>query len=155
MSHLVPMVETNSKKKGVSRVYWVVVDYLYRDAGNHKAFGSVLLEGRLSSAEIKSIQHSLFEEGLFVAEQIGFPTLYGQLYRWSNGATDDDHCWHEWLEARQIVANEPPSDLYLWGTINELVNKIRAIKFWDGELSPHFYVGAPIFAAIGSLRLFA
>ncbi len=75
-------------------------EYLYRDAGNYKAFGAVLLDGALSTEELEGVRNLFPNDGFFIAEQIGVPALYGQLYQWSDGPTQDDHCWQEFLTSR-------------------------------------------------------
>lgn len=128
-----------------------VFDYLYRDAGNHKAFGRVVLDGHFSNAE-QDLVTAKFDGGtLFVAEQLNIPGLYDQLYRWSGGPTDDDHCWHECLGFRRLEANLMPMDSAVWGTVGEFIVLIEAVECWNGELSPHFYIGAPIHEAVANL----
>lgn len=123
---------------------WTVFDYLYRDAGNHKAFGCVVLEGRISETQHSLIVQKFDDGAYFVAEQLDIPVLYDQLYRWSSGSTADDHCWHEWLDFREVEEKLLPKESYVWGTVNDFLAKLDAVEFWEGELSPHFYIGYPI-----------
>ncbi len=123
---------------------WTLFNYLYRDAGNHKAFGRVALQGRISPADKEAILAKFDGGDLFVAEQIDVPALYEQLYRWTNGPTKDDHCWHEWDSFEEIENFEVQPDVHSWGLATDFVAKIGSVECWEGELSPHFYIGAPM-----------
>jgi hypothetical protein len=115
----------------------IILEYLYRDAGNFKAFGSVALSGILTTAEMEEIRARLLPDGLFIAEQLGIPPLYGELYRWSGGPTSEDHCWHELVDIR----NRGESDLQapsMWGRARDFLARIRLVKDWREDLSPHF-----------------
>lgn len=127
---------------------WTIFDYFYRDAGNHKAFGSVVLEGHILKIHEDFVVSQFDGEARFVAEQIRVPVLYDQLYRWSGGPTIDDHCWHECLGFRKVGNNFRLAGTSQWGTVGEFVALIGSVEFWDDELSPHFYIGAPIQEAI-------
>jgi len=113
-------------------------EYLYRDAGNYKAFGSVLLDGALSAEELEQVRALLPDEGLFIAEQIGVPSLYGQLYQWSDGPTQDDHCWHEFLTIKVVDESEGRPDAYRWGSARRFLETLAAVGAWKEEQSPHF-----------------
>ena len=115
---------------------WTIIDYLYRDAGNFKAFGCVALAGRIDAADRKLI-HAKFDSGeYFIAEQLGLPPLYEQLYRWSDGPTESDHCWHEFVDFREC--DVVPPDCMEAGSAAEFVDRIAAIKDWDLALSRHY-----------------
>ena len=73
---------------------WLVFDYLYRDASNYKAFGSVWLTGTLTEAERTELVECLDGSEFFVAEQVGVPPLYRVLFEDGGGPTEDDHAWH-------------------------------------------------------------
>lgn len=114
---------------------WTAFDYMYRDAGNFKAFGTIILEGRLRAADREIIRSRLSNREFFVAEQVGVPPLYQELYRWSEGATKSDHCWHEFVGFRCIAAPEnDPSRI----KTSEFVRRFTSLKNWDETLSPHF-----------------
>ena len=49
----------------------------------------------------------------FVAEQVKLPTLYSQLWKYSNGPTIADHAFHEFSFLRLATENEITS-LDLW-----------------------------------------
>jgi hypothetical protein len=118
---------------------WTLFEYMYRDAGNFKALGSVALEGALTPEE-QEIAWSCFPpDELFVAEQLDVPPLYEKLYRWSGGPTSSDHCWHEFLGFRTVNnESEVPSDAQRWGAAKAFVERLTSIEVWKCELSPHF-----------------
>lgn len=115
---------------------WTLFDYMYRDAGNFKAFGSVALRGRLRHADRQEILDRLDRGEYFIAEQVGVPPLYGELYKWSNGPTESDHCWHELVGFREMKSR--CSEHTHTTDAAEFVERFRSIRLWDGSLSPHF-----------------
>lgn len=117
---------------------WTLVDYLYRDAGNFKAFGSVALIGMLGAEEIKRARSCFDGDGLFVAEQIGVPPLYAELYKWSGGPTASDHCWHELEDITASSSVELPPDTPQCGGAVEFLDRLLSVGAWDVSLSPHF-----------------
>jgi len=117
---------------------WTAFDYMYRDAGNFKAFGTVMLEGGVSSADQKLIRCHLESGEFFIAEQVGVPPLYGELCKWSDGPTSDDHCWHEFVGVR--LSNEP-QDGTQSVSAREFVARFSAVEDWNECLSPQFCFG--------------
>lgn len=114
-----------------------VMEYLYRDANNFKAFGQLLLKGKITSADIDKIKSSLDSSEFFVAEQVDIPPLYSQLWKYSNGPTIADHAYHEFIEIRSATDEEATS-LELWGDIATLLSKFRNVKQnWDYRQSAH------------------
>ena len=65
---------------------YVVMEYLYRDADNYKAFGKILLSGNVTESYVAEIKSFLDFGEIFVAEQVGIPALYSQLWEFSNGS---------------------------------------------------------------------
>jgi hypothetical protein len=67
---------------------------------------------------------------------VGIPTLYQELWKFSNGPTEDDHVWHTFVRIRAATKK----DLYEtpWGTLDELVEKFSAVRGWNLSLSPHY-----------------
>lgn len=123
---------------------WTVFDYLYRDAGNHKAFGSIFLGGQLEAIQVEAIRHNLFDGSKFVAEQVGIPTLYDQLYRWTGGPNEDDHCWHEVEQIREIDIVDPSMIHKIFEDASTFHKRIIEIQDWDLSMSPHYYLGNPL-----------
>ena len=124
---------------------WTAFDYVYRDAGNFKAFGTVILKGRLGAADRELIRSRLSSREFFIAEQVGVSPLYNELYHWSGGRTDSDHCWHEFLSFREAAPTDKDSKVI---TSAEFVRRFAAVKCWDETLSPHFAIGNSVFARI-------
>ena len=117
-------------------IYFSVFDYLYRDASNYKALGSLLLEGFASSAEIEDLRNHLDSGEFFIAEQLGIPPLYAELWNFSNGPSVDDHVWHTFYGLRPANAEEIKAQVF--DTVENLISKIKAIKTWNEKLSPHW-----------------
>jgi hypothetical protein len=114
-----------------------VLEYLYRDANNFKAFGQLLLSGKLTDVGIVEIK-SLLESGeYFVAEQVDVPSLYSQLWKYSNGPTSSDHAYHEFIKLRSATDEETTS-LEVWGDIATLSSNFRHVgRQWDCRQSVH------------------
>lgn len=116
---------------------YTVFAYLYRDASNYKAFGEVWLTGAISDDERSTIMHSFDSGEFFVAEQVGIPPLYRELFEYSGGRTEDDHAWHVFDGLR--CAQDLPGNTEVWGTISKLsVTFAAAQRKWRPELSPNF-----------------
>lgn len=113
-----------------------VFDYLYRDASNYKAWGSLLLEGSATEEDIEVLRVQLDGGEFFIAEQVGVPTLYAELWQLSDGPSDDDHVWHTFHELRPAS----PEDISKapWGRVVDLVARFKSISKWDEQLSPHW-----------------
>lgn len=113
-----------------------VFSYLYRDGANFKAWGELLLKG-MASATNREIMRRRFESGeLFIAEQLGIPALYAELWAFSNGATEDDHVWHTFDEIRAATAAD--MTLPTFDSVEGFIKKINVIEAWDTQLSPHW-----------------
>jgi hypothetical protein len=116
---------------------WTIFEYLYRDAGNFKAFGSIALEGRINNADREAIRAKFDGGGLFIAEQIGVPPLYEHLYQWSDGPTTSDHCWHEFIGFRE---SGDPEHCAI-GDAKDFAMRVKLMNEWNLSLSPHFSLG--------------
>lgn len=121
---------------------WTLFEYLYRDAGNFKAFGCLALEGALTPAEEQNLRSHFPGDGLFIAEQLEVPPLYKELYQWSEGPTPSDHCWHEFADVKVVDHPDVPTDTYRWESAKEFLDRLSAVSAWDEELSPHFWLEA-------------
>jgi len=107
-----------------------IFEYLYRDAGNWKAWGQLLLEGVPTASDISSLTAS-FESGeFFIAEQLGIPPLFQQFWTQYGGPTQDDHPWHEFAGVRPATEAEISHCSY-WGTMQSLVERAKSIKAWE------------------------
>lgn len=115
-------------------------EYLYRDAANFKAWGGVLLTGTASQETREELNQCLDSGVFFVAEQVSIPALYEGLYAYSNGATVDDHAYHEFSEIR-LATHEEIKIMTPWGSVIQLMAAFRDAKDkWNVRLSPHCYI---------------
>lgn len=113
-----------------------VFEYLYRDASNYKSWGTLVLRGAVTASDL-GVLKSKFESGeFFIAEQLDIPTLYAELWEFSNGPSIDDHVWHSFFALR-LATDEDVTDS-VFGTVADLISKISAVKEWEPELSPHW-----------------
>lgn len=71
-----------------------------------------------------------------MAEQVGVPVLYAELYVLSGGPTIDDVVFHEFVDLRPATEEEMQL-LSVWGELGSFVNRFCAVRFWDCRLSPH------------------
>lgn len=112
--------------------------YLYRDAANYKAGGQLLLHGTYSEMAEATIRKCCDSWNHFVAEQVGIPTLYTELYQFSNGPTIDDIAFHEFQHLRPATQDDLASSPS-WGTLDDLIARFCAVHIWDCTLSPHYW----------------
>lgn len=128
-----------------------VFEYLYRDADNFKAWGALLLKGALTDAQAAEMRSKFESEEFFIAEQIGVPPLYQELWAYADGATESDHPWHEFFTVRPADEN----DLAMgtpWGTAGALFQAIMKITQWNERLSPHHEIACSRFPMFGNGR---
>lgn len=116
-----------------------VFEYLYRDASNYKAWGEVLLSGIPSQNDMAALRACMESGEYFVAEQVGIPAVYKELWDLSGGPTSDDHALHEFVALRVATADEIKS-LPLFGELSSLLKTFQAVTTWDYSLSPNFEV---------------
>jgi len=86
----------------------ILVQYLYRDAGNNKIWSDVVFSNRmnLDVCELETnIKNALIDGEFFVAEDVGLPSLCFDRYD-----EELDHGWHEYFSIKK-TANSPNDDL--------------------------------------------
>ena len=115
---------------------YVDFDYMYRDASNYKAFGALLLTGGVNEDGLKRMVSTLDSGEFFIAEQIGIPALYEELWAFSDGPSEDDHVWHTFNQFRPPIEEE--ADLPVWGSVSDLIERFERIESWNEALSPHW-----------------
>jgi len=116
---------------------YTIFEYLYRDAGNYKSWGELLLSGTSSQYEADNLIACLETDNLFVTEQVGIPPLYENLWALSGGKTEDDHAFHEFIQLRPAAANEV-DDMKAFATVGELLQRFKqACQLWDCRKSPN------------------
>lgn len=121
-----------------------VFEYLYRDADNHKAFGKVAFEGAVHPELWDSALRYLDCGTNFIAEQVGLPSLYDQLYQWSGGApTDADHCWHEFVSVSVVAECDLTPSVPRLGEAKAFIDRLSSVEDWHIWLSPNVECGMP------------
>ncbi len=113
-----------------------IFEYLYRDASNFKSWGNVLLEGKVDASVLARVKSRFDSEEFFVAEQLGLPALYEELWTFGDGPTDADHVWHTFYALRPAEASE--INMPIFATLEDFVLRLDAVTEWDEELSPHW-----------------
>lgn len=115
-----------------------IFEYVYRDASNFKAFGKLLLTGTISEKYSNELRSHLEFDECFIAEQVNIPTLYSQLWKYSNGPTQADHSYHE-FSLLKSASDEEISSMSVWGSTEHLLDSFRQAhhQLWDCSLSAH------------------
>lgn len=114
-----------------------VFEYLYRDASNYKAWGGLLLLGIPSQSDISALKACLESDMYFVAEQVGIPAVYKELWDLSGGRTSDDHALHEFVALRVATVNERKT-FPLFGDLSSFLKTFQAVSKWDYSLSSNY-----------------
>ena len=113
-----------------------VFEYMYRDGGNFKTGGRLLLSGHDPAADAE-IRRCLEWDNQFVAEQIGVPSLCED--HWESVGEDPsdlDHAFHEFVVIRP--AKEVEQALPVWGTLEMMLDRMqKAAGKWDVTRSPN------------------
>lgn len=110
-----------------------VFEYLYRDASNYKAHRQLLLEEEWSSEAVARLIRTLQDGEFFIPAQVLIPSLHSELFTYSNGPTEDDHPWHEFVDLRPAT----PDEIALLKpdrTLSELLAQFAAIRRWNPNL---------------------
>ena len=113
-----------------------IFEYRYRDASNYKAWGEVLLSGMPRDNEIAALRDCLVSGEYFVAEQVGIPPLYEELWELSGGPTEDDHALHELVAVREASDDETKS-MELLGAWTNILKQFQGVTARDYTLSPN------------------
>ena len=117
-----------------------VFEYVYRDAGNWKTYGFVLLTGFYESAEARFLK-SLDSGKTFVAEQVSIPALCQKHWKdCGDGPSDMDHAFHEFVCLRLATIDDRQS-LRVETTLASLLERFSSSAGrWDVRLSPNCFV---------------
>lgn len=117
-----------------------VFEYMYRDGGNWKTYGKLLLTG--DSDGLRETLQGFLESGdLFIAEQVEVPSLCEEHFSaCGEGPSDLDHAYHELVDLRPATTEEkttlPPA-----GSLAELMRRFQAVAGrWDVRLSPNCWL---------------
>lgn len=120
---------------------FTLFNYMYRDAGNFKAHGAILLEGSFDDVELLRMR-GCFDSGLyFIAEQIKIPPLYDLLWKECGSAPcgDIDHVWHE-FEGVTTATESDIATLTPWGSAQRLLALVVDVCQWDMRQSPNWFL---------------
>jgi hypothetical protein len=123
---------------------FAVFEYLYRDAGNFKAWGRLLLVRAPRLADLTKIKRALRSGEEFIAEQVGVPPLYQLLWA-ACGTSDDpdiDHAWHEFFDLR-AATREECARLEVHGALRKLIQAFASVECWREELSRNWRTSSP------------
>lgn len=123
----------NNEKSG-----YTIFEYAYIDGSNYKAFGELWLSGDISGDERSFIASKLDSGQFFVAEQIGIPPLYDELFKYSNGVTPDDHGWHVFIGFRNELKSNAAMDSAVWGSVKQLLTVLKKTGEWQPSLSKNY-----------------
>ena len=129
-----------SMKDGAASGY-CVFEYMYRDAGNWKTHGALLLAGDANDARTVQLRQCCDSGELFVAEQVGVPSLCREHFAsCGEGPSDLEHAYHDFFGLR-TATDEEVAILPLAGSLENLVERMQvAAKDWDVTLSPNCYL---------------
>jgi hypothetical protein len=113
---------------------------MYRDAGNWKTYGALLFSGNADDMAESLRQHLECDE-LFVAEQIGIPSLCAQHFAdCGDGPSDLDHAYHEFVDLHAASDSDVES-MQITGLLVELMDRIAAAAGkWEVRFSPNCYL---------------
>lgn len=99
------------------------IQYLYRDASNHKINNRVVIPGQITQEQQDKIINSLYDGRFFIPRQVGLPEERFSTF------TEDDHVWFELGPYSFEPTNCPPTEGI---TSEELVANFEACKNnWD------------------------
>jgi hypothetical protein len=113
-----------------------VFEYLYCDASNFKVWGHAILRGQVTNSDVARLRECLEAGEFFIAEQLGLPPLYAELWTCSGGPTSADHIWHTFHALRVVQIDEASAQPY--DTVENFIARFEAISEWNGALSPHW-----------------
>lgn len=117
--------------------HFCVFEYMYRDAGNWKTHGVLLLTGNPRGSR-DALRKCLEWGDMFVAEQVGVPALCEKHFEaCGEGPSDLDHAYHEFVDLRSASAHDV-ANLSVAGSLGDLMRLMRmASGHWDVSLSPN------------------
>lgn len=113
-----------------------VFEYIYRDAHNYKAWGLLHLTGQVTPSDVCTLRKCLEGGVFFIAEQVGVPPVYAELWEISSGPTGADHVWHEFFELRPTTVSDMQEEP--WGSVDDLMARFTSVKRWNERLSPNW-----------------
>lgn len=118
---------------------YCIFDYFYCDAGNWSTGGTLLLYGEYTNTAVSAIMKTLESPDLFVAEQIGIPSLCPKHFEscGSIGPDDLDHAYHS-FDGLRAATKDDITSLSVFGSLDDLVGRfVAAHGYWNVLLSPN------------------
>lgn len=114
-----------------------IFEYMYRDAGNWKTFGQLLMHGNCDGMQAM-LEGCLEWASQFVAEQVDVPPLHEKHFSdCGEGSSDLDHAFHEFIRLRPATKEEQVG-MQVHCTLQEFVVRMReAAGHWDVTISPY------------------
>jgi hypothetical protein len=112
-----------------------VVEYRYRDGANYKQHQDLLLVGDVDPSDVELIKRVVGENGWFIPEQVGLPSLQRRFASFGAVPDADDHVWHEFVALR-AADEEDCARLTPNGAKSELLTTFRSIRRWNEGRSP-------------------
>lgn len=104
--------------------------YMYRDAGNNKVLGDVVIDGTFTESQVEWMTSLLarFPENGFLPAKIGLPGLRENFVAGSSYDPELDHDWHEW-EGVEVTDAVPSISL----SAREVIQKFSHVEKtgWD------------------------
>ena len=116
---------------------YCVFEYMYRDGGNWKTHGALLLSGDANGIR-ESLEECFEWGGLFVAEQVGIPSLCSEHFAaCSDEPSELDHAYHKFVDLRPATGEEVAC-MSVASSLKDVVERMRAAAGrWDVRLSPN------------------
>lgn len=113
-------------------------EYMYRDAGNWKTFGLIVLDGPTPPDIANTISAALDGGLLFVAEQVDVPPLQqSHIAEYGSSEEDLDHAFHEIVDLRLATSDDRQHAIKSLSAarVAKLFGEARGR--WDCRLSPY------------------
>jgi hypothetical protein len=101
----------------------ILLEYLYRDAGNNKVWGNVVFSNSLNiQVDVlnTAIKNALIDGECFIAEEVFLPSLHFDVH--------DDELDHEWHEYFSIEETSAPSNDGLNRDIGDFISRLILSK---------------------------
>lgn len=109
----------------------VLIEYLYRDAGNNKLWGDVIFSNKMNVDVARldaDIKKTLIDGEFFVAEEVFLPPL-----QFEKHDIELDHGWHEYFSVG--VTAERPND-HLNRDICEFICMLKSSRVYIEQQRP-------------------
>ncbi len=109
-------------------------EYLYRDTGNYKGRGWVVVWGEATAENEARIRAALIERSWFLAELVGVPTLYDLVRGDAEPDDEEDHGWHEFVGLGEVEVGDGKAIM----SIEVMMMRVHSVMAHYG------YLGQPV-----------